>query len=574
MYGGIDQLVDTYKGNPQPLAQKVQRDQQSQPPGRIPPDLEEALALQKITELRNSAQSQQAMQAGGAQPSVVEKLRQMLGGMQQQAQMAQAPQQMAQGEPVMAARGGSIDQLMSNLGRHYAGGGIVAFNGEDESKVEDKKPLEQYTLQQQGADYVARKQAAREAQIRAALEEEARRQALMSQIPTGGQEAPASTGRMPGELERNITNTLSALPGASAVKGFAGGIRGLLAALSGMGDRQEKPTAAMPTDSAPVDMGREGRRTSPVGEGIGTNVSPNLIPASARPQPAPAAPRPSAGGPAAPAVEKLDPESLRGLTEAYLRGEFKLSPEAERDKAADFTKRTLGLDALLAEKERRANEREALIKRAQGERMPDWVEALSAAGRPVRGGLGSLLGQMGNAAQATREAYVNQDLKYQAELAQLRDVITNAKIDGNKELVKQGMAAYKEVNDRRTAAATNATNLVRTDEMTEQRKAEAAARLAASGGPSSKNMANAINAVKNDEVINRLQKDADALGKSFLAKDKAKLADIARQIETRQNAIYKQFGVLEGLSTIAAAPSAASPSGTSLKYNPKTGKIE
>ena len=37
----------------------------------------------------------------------------------------------------MAARGGSIDQLMSNLGRHYAGGGIIAFNGEDESKVED-----------------------------------------------------------------------------------------------------------------------------------------------------------------------------------------------------------------------------------------------------------------------------------------------------------------------------------------------------------------------------------------------------------------------------------------------------
>ena len=121
MNGGINQLVDTYKGNPQPLQAKVQKAQQGQPPGEIPPDLEEAMALQKIAELRNSAQGQQAMQAGGAQQSVVDKLRQMLAGNQAQAQMAGGP-------PVMAARGGSIDQLMSNLGRHYAGGGIVAFS--------------------------------------------------------------------------------------------------------------------------------------------------------------------------------------------------------------------------------------------------------------------------------------------------------------------------------------------------------------------------------------------------------------------------------------------------------------
>jgi hypothetical protein len=69
MNGGIDQLVDTYKGYPQPLQAKVQKAQQGQPPGEIPPDLEEAMALQKIAELRNSAQGQQAMQAGGAQQS-------------------------------------------------------------------------------------------------------------------------------------------------------------------------------------------------------------------------------------------------------------------------------------------------------------------------------------------------------------------------------------------------------------------------------------------------------------------------------------------------------------------------
>jgi hypothetical protein len=174
---------------------------------------------------------------------------------------------------------------------------------------------------------------------------------------------------------------------------------------------------------------------------------------------------------------------------------------------------------------------------------------------------------MGAGNVSAREAYEAQDLKYQAELAQLRDVITDARINGNTELVKQGMAAYKEVDARRGRAATNATSLVKTDEDTEMRKEIAKGRIAgaaasAGAAANAKNMANAINAVKNDEVINRLQKDADALSKSFLPKDKAKLADVARQIETRQNAIYKQFGVLEGLSTIAAAPGAGSPGGT------------
>lgn len=145
---GIEQLVEAYKGNPAPLQQRVQKAQQGQAPGAIPPDLEEAIALQKITELRNSAQGQQAMQAGGAQQSVVEKLRQMLASAEQRQQgQPQMPQGVPQGQPqmaqppVMAARGGSIAHLMSNLGRHYAGGGIVAFSGEDGSEVKENKEL-------------------------------------------------------------------------------------------------------------------------------------------------------------------------------------------------------------------------------------------------------------------------------------------------------------------------------------------------------------------------------------------------------------------------------------------------
>ena len=102
---GIEQLVDMYKGNPGPLDAKVKEAQQGQQPGELPEDLEEAIALQKIAELQNGAKNQQAMQAGGAQPSIVEKLKQMLAAQQrQQAQPPQMPQNMPpqQGMPQMA----------------------------------------------------------------------------------------------------------------------------------------------------------------------------------------------------------------------------------------------------------------------------------------------------------------------------------------------------------------------------------------------------------------------------------------------------------------------------------------
>jgi hypothetical protein len=70
--------------------------------------------------------------------------------------------------PVQAAHGGSIDHLVSNLGQHYDGGGIVAFNGEEDSDVPTpKRKLRQYTLQEQGADWEAQRQAARDAAAQA-----------------------------------------------------------------------------------------------------------------------------------------------------------------------------------------------------------------------------------------------------------------------------------------------------------------------------------------------------------------------------------------------------------------------
>jgi hypothetical protein len=557
MNGGIDQLVDTYKGNPQPLAQKVQKAQQSQPPGEVPPDLEEAMALQKIAELRNSAQGQQAMQAGGAQQSVVEKLRQMLGGMQQQGQMAQAPQQgQMQGQPVMAASGGSIDQLISNLGRHYAGGGIVAFNEGD--RVEDKERLteeeardimrrmrqrtdmrpesmaitdgdfssipgfvagnrfqqemdkasgkqtpmtpqqmeanvkpapreetqrepysgpQQYTLQQQGADYVARKQAAREAKVREDAENEARRQALVSQIPTGGPTAPASTGRMPGELERNLSNTLAAMPGASVRKAFSGsGIRGLMGLLGIAGDREEKPAAE------PVRGGRTTMANDPRLGNLDVTPTGPGAPAAPAPKP-PALPRPPAANinapaaPAKPAEEATDPMEV-ALRKSIMDTLAK-DPEEVRRRAIEANKQAMGLDALLKPAQDRAAAREARIKEIQSSRQPLWIDALMSANKPTRSGVAGVLQNMAVGAISGKQNYDAEDLKFLDELNKLNSEIDKARIEGRYKDVAAGKDAVKDLISEKKQSESSGASLLNTKENVRSREQIAADNRAA-----------------------------------------------------------------------------------------------
>jgi hypothetical protein len=459
MNGGIDQLVDTYKGNPQPLQAKVQKAQQGQPPGEIPPDLEEAMALQKIAELRNSMGNQQAMQAGGAQPSVVDKLRQMLAGNQAQAQMAQAPQggppQMPQGQPVMAARGGSIDQLMSNLGRHYAGGGIIAFNGTTESKVEDedKKPLRYYPLSEQGADYVARKQAAREAKAKEEAEAEARRQALVSQIPTGGQEAPASTGPMPSELERRVSNTLAAMPGASVSKAFSGsGIRALMGLLGIAGDREEKsPVAATP----PANI-RSQLNAADAAQ-FAEKPTPKL-PAAPTANVPPTANVNAPAAPAKPAAETMDPME-KAIRNSIMKT-MAQDPDAVRRKAIEDNQRDMGLDALLKPAQDRAAAREARIKEIQGSRQPLWIDALMSAGKPTRGGIAGVLQNMAVGTISGKQNYEAEDLKFLDELNKLNSEIDKARIEGRYKDVAAGKEAVKDLISEKKQSEASGTSLL------------------------------------------------------------------------------------------------------------------
>jgi len=166
----------------------------------MPPDLAKLLALQIDMNEQDAVKRQQAMAAlqsmqqqapTGKPPTVAESLQQLalqkarqVAVQQQQQQkglqalLGQAAPTQAPERPPQPERQGSIEELQSNLGQEYAGGGIVAFKTGDE--VEDPavgdvtKPLRQVT-QRELAEEFNRKRWAQQAEDAAARSPEAKK---------------------------------------------------------------------------------------------------------------------------------------------------------------------------------------------------------------------------------------------------------------------------------------------------------------------------------------------------------------------------------------------------------------
>lgn len=142
-------IAALFRGNPQPLQQRIQQEQQAKP--GIPPDLQKLLALNIVTNEQDAVAKQQAMDQlsqmqGGPQgqmptvmQSVQEQARQKMEAQSVQAQQQQQQQQ--QGIQALMQQAGpapvppetpqpqvqpqGIDELPVEFG--MAGGGIVAF---------------------------------------------------------------------------------------------------------------------------------------------------------------------------------------------------------------------------------------------------------------------------------------------------------------------------------------------------------------------------------------------------------------------------------------------------------------
>jgi NADH dehydrogenase/NADH:ubiquinone oxidoreductase subunit G len=178
-----------------------------------------------------------------------------------------------------------------------------------------------------------------------------------------------------------------------------------------------------------------------------------------------------------------------------------------------------------------------------------------------------VLAQAGRGATAARDEYAASDAKFADEQDRLRDIITKAKIEGNTGVANAGMKALEQLRMDHQNARTSGTSLLNTEEQTAERRERARQHnqvMAANRATAAeqRNMTNAINAIKADPMIDKLLKDAEALGKMPTAANQAKAALIEQRIADLQRAIYKQFGVLQGGGTMGAAPGAGSPSGT------------
>jgi hypothetical protein len=165
-------IASLFRGNPAPLQQRIQQEQQGKP--GLPPDLQKLLALNIVTNEKDAVAKQQAMsqlaQMQGPQgqpPTVMESVQeQARQKMQAQAMQAQRQQQAMQAMARQAGPGPvpegtqfaeaqptaqGIDDLPVEFG--LAGGGIVAFQeGKKVPRIQDEVPIseeERERLQQE-----------------------------------------------------------------------------------------------------------------------------------------------------------------------------------------------------------------------------------------------------------------------------------------------------------------------------------------------------------------------------------------------------------------------------------------
>ena len=132
----VNQITSAYRGNPAPLAQKVDQDKKQN--GGIPQDLRQLLALNDINQMRQGAGIQAALNAPANMPTVAEDVQAKAKQALQARMVQEAQKQMAKdGRPGMIPMGvpqprpqaeeRGIDSLASNVGESYAMGGVVAF---------------------------------------------------------------------------------------------------------------------------------------------------------------------------------------------------------------------------------------------------------------------------------------------------------------------------------------------------------------------------------------------------------------------------------------------------------------
>ena len=551
------------------------------------PEVPPYLALGEL-QRREIAQKQMATAQGGMQgpqPSVKEQVEQKAGlmaaqGLQQQQamqQMAQprgpmpapagVPQPEAQPQPEAMMAGGGLARAPVNF--NFQHGGIVAFEeGGKASKYET--PYDRMNRKNRGE----------------LTEEEQKKrdmiEALIAQIPTDKNTVEGGERVSGNDLERNLRNTAMALPGASAARALSGSLgagRGVAAGLAALPDRSEAapqmPQAARPAAPAPDNRRMLNQADAALRSAPATPPAPIAdLKALAeqkqrqqgpRPAPAAAAPQAAPGGQES-ELSRLAMEALRNPAKA-MTPEEALAREGKL--AAGY-----GLDKPFGEEERGLL---AAMKQRQ---------AQYAAGRPsaelgaVLRGFGQGYGGAGAAGERASQETFNADMAHQREMLNAINALNKTNLETGRERYKTSGNLFGE-----SQKSTDAANRERMQSLGQMSTAEANRKTQERG--QDLNYKSAMSQVNVMAARNNMELSANQ--KAMIA-DKALdnvnatlKANMKLQIEAGKNpAVMQQLLKAEterlmaaaGGTTMPAAPGAASPGGTSLKYNPKTGKIE
>lgn len=332
-------------------------------------------------------------------------------------------------------------------------------------------------------------------------------------------------------------------------------------------------TARLNATAPAVDMGREGQRTGPVAVGNGINVSPNLIPASARPKPQgnvpqnvnPNATKVNTNVPAAPAAPAAPaPDSYEGM----LLNALKNSPKERSIESIiaeqNAIQKGLGLDepAGKAKLERI----DALNKQYAATQMSPMDELIAMLGKSGQyKGLSGLAPTYTSMAEKKRAA----DLAHAKGINELMGAVEDTQRAEKVGIAgKVGTAREKDIENARLFDRDKMQTLgtvrgqdVQADVTKRGQDLQFRAAMAAAMQRGDSQEIAKINAASQlaarDETINGWQTTMKELMKVPTQANKAKIAALEKQINDRTKAIYGTFGI-----TIPEAPGAASPGGT------------
>ena len=453
-----NQIANIYQGNPGALNARIQQEQKGKPAG-LPPDLTKLMALNINVNEQDAAKRQQAMsalqsmqqQGGGELPTVaqtlIEQAKQKAQIMQQQMQQMQPkPQglmallqqrgmpQAPENAPRPERQASGIDELSSNVGEHFDGGGIVAFNGTKESKVEDPN-----NESSQFAQDIARIPEAFDEMKQRAREEDARRAAQDRRMAERKQEMLAARGKT------SLFNYLFGSP-TKEKEGLA-----KLTELSNapLATPAEKPMAE-PAMSNRALLNAADAESRGLPAAIKKEVPPVVVQPPKTNVAAPAAP----AKPVAPVEASAAAPAPVNKMEQFLASQFDKTPEQRRLEAIERYKKDIG-DPDTAAQERYIKQLEESRSRFAeptdfAGRLAQWARATANAG-----GRSSLdAGARGAAAlEAARQSNAQKDIELLKELMSESSKVADTKRGYRKEVALFGEKLYEDAYKNAMEAA-------------------------------------------------------------------------------------------------------------------------